>query len=115
MIISSFQSVKNSLSPIIGSLKTVYVFSTRTKRGNTNRINIPINCIFIFSNGNCMANSITAPDLNIILEGGDPNWENSLMQNKYDSYYPYTQKSTLAKIVQYLESYNQKINIRYDL
>ena len=115
MLITSFQTVKNHISPIIGSLKTAYVFSTATKRGNTNRINIPINCVFIFSNGGCIANSITAPNLNIILEGGDGNWENSLIQNKYDSYYPYAQKATLAKIVQYLESYNQKIIIRYDL
>lgn len=115
MLISSFQTVKSYLAPIIGSLKNVYVFSTGTKRGNKNKISVPLNCVFIFTNGNCIANGITGTDLNIILEGGNANWEGSLVQNKYDPYYSYSQKATLAQIVDYLESYNQKIIVRYDL
>lgn len=114
-MISSFNIVKNSLAPIVGSLKNVFVISTGTKRGNKNSINIPTNSIFIFTSGNAIVNNISGNNLNIVLEGGNPNWEGSLLQNKYDTYYPYYQRAMLSKIVDYLESYNPKIVIRYDL
>jgi hypothetical protein len=107
--------VKTAINRNIGSITSVYIISTNTKRGSREIIKIPDNCIFIFTTGVAQVNNISGQELNIILEGGDPNWEDALVNNKYVPYYSYNQQKTLNQILDYLYSCSPRILVRNNL
>ena len=94
-------SIRNAIAKV-GSLSSVEVVNDGRPRGTRRPIVFNNNGLYIKRSGAVILGTCSS-NLNIIVEGGNPNWDGAFVQDGSLPYYPATQINTLLNIINFIK------------
>lgn len=101
--------VRNAIAKVI-NLTSVEVVNDGRPRGTRRPISFNNNGIYIKRSGAIILGDCQS-SLNIIIEGGNPNWDGAFVQDGALPYYPSTQINTLLNIINFIKRTYPSISI----
>lgn len=106
----TLSEIYNLIAPHVGSLTSVKITNTGTKRGAPLG---DVSGLIIYRTG-AVGGSANAGTLSIVLEGGKAGWEGAISDTAVDTYYTRAQLAILDSIVRHIQIMNPNVYVEQD-
>lgn len=111
-MIANLAQIKGLVAKALNGDVTVSIKGSGAKRGASDKAQS--GTIFIHKSG-FVTGSAASGSINIVLEGGDPDWDGAVVKDGVASGFSVPQMQVLAALVDHIETFGGKVTVNSDI